>query len=69
MSRKSTKKGKKGGDALYIKISEKLISSDWEVVYKELDAGSKKKLYAILGTQSLFQQTPDPLTHILHTHR
>eukprot|EP01084_Bolivina_argentea_P319902 554923_1 len=51
MSKKGKKnidKKKKGGDALYVKISEKLLASDWESVYKELDAGSKKKLYSIL---------------------
>lgn len=40
----------KGGanEAVYVKIAEKLISSDWESVYASLDAPSKKKLFAIL---------------------
>eukprot|EP01084_Bolivina_argentea_P273583 466066_1 len=41
-------KGKKADDSLYVKISDKLLSSDWDDVYASLDAASKKKLFAIL---------------------
>jgi len=39
---------KKGDEGVYVKIAEKLISSDWESVYADLDAPAKKKLFAIL---------------------
>jgi len=47
----SKKGGKKGGDDIHAKIAEKLTLSDWKDVYGELDAASKKKLFAVLDTK------------------
>jgi len=44
----SKKKSKGGGDDVHAKIAEKLTLSEWKEVVADLDAASKKKLFAAL---------------------